>query len=54
VAEKKMMPIQPGDVPETSADIEKSEQLLGFKPKTPLKEGIRQFVGWYRQYYNVL
>ncbi|MCP4665467.1 MAG: NAD-dependent epimerase [Deltaproteobacteria bacterium] len=54
VAEKKMMPIQPGDVPETSADIEKSEQLLGFKPKTPLKEGIRKFVAWYREYYNVL
>ena len=52
-AEKKMMPIQPGDVPATSADIEKSRQLLGFNPKTSLKEGIRKFVAWYREHYNV-
>jgi UDP-glucuronate 4-epimerase len=52
-AEKKLMPIQPGDVPATSADIEKSRQLLGFSPKTPLREGIRKFVTWYREYYRV-
>lgn len=52
-AEKNMMPIQPGDVPETSADIEKSRKLLGFAPKTPLKQGIRNFVAWYREYYGV-
>ncbi len=52
-AEKKMMPIQPGDVPATSADIEKSRQLLGFNPKTPLREGIRKFTAWYREYYKV-
>lgn len=52
-AEKNMMPIQPGDVPETSADIEKSRQLLGFSPKTQVKVGIRNFVAWYREYYKV-
>jgi len=52
-AEKNMMPIQPGDVPETSADIEKTRKLLGFSPKTPVKVGIRNFVAWYREYFKV-
>jgi len=52
-AEKKLMPIQPGDVPETSADIEKSRVMLGFKPETSIEEGIRNFVAWYREYYGV-
>lgn len=51
-AQKNMMPIQPGDVPETAADIRKSRELLGFDPKTPLEKGIRRFVRWYREYYN--
>ncbi|MBW2614857.1 MAG: NAD-dependent epimerase [Deltaproteobacteria bacterium] len=52
-AEKNMMPLQPGDVAETSADIEKSRELLGFDPKTSLREGIRKFLSWYREYYKV-
>ena len=52
-AEKIMMPLQPGDVAETTADIEKSEKMLGFRPKTPLREGIRNFIAWYRDYYGV-
>jgi UDP-glucuronate 4-epimerase len=52
-AKKNMMPIQPGDVPATAADIEKSRRLLGFDPKTPIKEGINKFLAWYRDYYNV-
>ena len=52
-AEKNMMPIQPGDVPETAADIRKSREFLGFNPRTPLKEGIRRFVEWYREYYKL-
>ena len=52
-AEKNMLPMQPGDVAETSADIAKSRELLGFNPKTPLKEGIRAFMAWYREYYGV-
>ncbi len=51
-AEKNMMPIQPGDVPETSADIEKSRAVLGFNPETPIEEGIRNFVAWYGEYYR--
>ena len=46
-AEKIMLPLQPGDVAETTADIEKSERMLGFRPKTPLREGIRNFIAWY-------
>lgn len=52
-AKKNMMPLQPGDVTETSADIQKSKEMLGFIPKTSLREGIRHFVAWYREYYKV-
>lgn len=52
-AKKEMLPMQPGDVEETSADIERSRALLGFSPKTPLREGIKRFVAWYRAYYKV-
>ncbi len=52
-AKKNLLPLQPGDVPETSADIEKSRRLLGFDPKTPVREGIRAFLSWYREYYGV-
>ncbi len=52
-AKKNMMPIQPGDVPATAADIEKSKAMLGFSPKTPIKEGIRKFLAWYRDYYGM-
>ena len=51
-AEKNMLPMQPGDVVETSADITSSREKLGFTPKTPLKEGIRAFITWYREYYG--
>ena len=49
-AEKIYKPMQPGDVPSTYADISKSEDLLGFKPATPLSKGIPQFVNWYQSY----
>jgi len=52
-AQKNMMPLQPGDVLETSADIGKSKDMLGFSPKTPIREGIRRFLTWYREYYKV-
>ena len=52
-AEKNMMPIQPGDVPETSADIKRSKEMLGFKPKTSIREGISKFLKWYREYYSI-
>ncbi len=52
-AEKSMMPMQPGDVMEQAADIQKSRELLGFAPKTRLNEGVKRFVAWYRDYYKV-
>tara|TARA_Y100000589_G_C26988585_1_gene561614 strand:- start:464 stop:847 length:384 start_codon:yes stop_codon:yes gene_type:complete len=50
---KKLMPIQPGDVPKTSANIEKARRKLGFNPKTKIEEGIRNFVSWYREFYSI-
>jgi UDP-glucuronate 4-epimerase len=49
----KLMPMQPGDVLETYADTSKAEKMLGFKPKTQLVEGVKEFVKWYREYYKV-
>ena len=46
-------PMQPGDVPETFADIELSTKELGFKPLISLSEGVPRFVEWYRKYYGV-
>lgn len=51
--EKNMLPLQAGDVPETTADISRSQQMLGFDPKVKVEEGIRQFIRWYREYYKV-
>jgi len=42
-------PVQPGDVPQTFADIAKARQLLGYNPQTPIEEGIHRFVAWYRR-----
>lgn len=50
---KKMMPMQKGDVTETFADITKAKKMLGFRPKTSVDEGIKKFIQWYKQYYNV-
>lgn len=52
-AEKNLMPLQPGDVPETFANIERSRELLGFDPKTNIEEGIAHFISWYKEYYHV-
>lgn len=46
-------PIQPGDVPETFADIDHTRQILGFSPVTEIKEGIKKFIDWYRDYYMI-
>ncbi|MEQ8304033.1 MAG: NAD-dependent epimerase [Cyclobacteriaceae bacterium] len=51
---KNLMPIQPGDVPETYADIEALEQAVGFRPSTSIEEGVGKFVEWYRGYYKVI
>ena len=48
---KEFLPMQPGDVPATFADVESLVDDIGYKPKTGLKEGIGKFVDWYRGYY---
>ncbi len=48
-----MLPMQPGDVPVTYADVEDLMRDLGFKPKTTIKVGIERFVNWYREYYQI-
>ncbi len=52
-AVKNFMPIQPGDVPETYADIEALENAIGFRPLTSIEEGIGNFVTWYKEYYKI-
>jgi UDP-glucuronate 4-epimerase len=49
---KKLLPIQPGDVPATYADIEDLSRDVGFKPATPIEVGIPRFVAWYREFYK--
>jgi UDP-glucuronate 4-epimerase len=51
-AEKNLLPMQPGDVPETYADVDDLVNDVGFKPSTPLEEGIKKFVEWYLGYYG--
>ena len=52
-AEKNLLPMQPGDVPATYADVEALVQDVGFQPKTPIETGVARFVAWYREYYNI-
>jgi UDP-glucuronate 4-epimerase len=50
---KNMLPMQPGDVPITYADIEDLANDIGFRPATTIEEGIEKFLTWYRSYYKV-
>ena len=52
-AQKNMLPLQPGDVLETSADTDALYKVIGFKPQTSVKDGVKNFVDWYRNFYNV-
>ncbi|TWT63792.1 NAD-dependent epimerase [Rubinisphaera italica] len=52
-AEKNMMPIQPGDVPATYADVDDLIRDVGFRPDTSIETGVKNFVDWYREFYNV-
>ena len=52
-AVKEMLPMQDGDVPATYADIEDLARDVDFRPATPIGEGIRRFVAWYREYYGL-
>lgn len=52
-AHKELVPMQPGDVPVTYADTTPLERDFGFKPATPLREGLRKFARWYQEFYQV-
>ncbi|MEA3639532.1 MAG: NAD-dependent epimerase [Lamprobacter sp.] len=52
-AEKELLPLQPGDVPDTYADVSDLVDELGYRPATSVEDGIRRFVDWYRDYYQV-
>jgi UDP-glucuronate 4-epimerase len=49
---KRFLPMQPGDVPDTYADIEALAAATGFRPATPIEEGVARFVAWYKSYYG--
>jgi UDP-glucuronate 4-epimerase len=51
-AKKNFLPLQPGDVPKTFADVDALVADVGFKPATPIEEGIARFIEWYRSYYG--
>jgi UDP-glucuronate 4-epimerase len=52
-AEKNLLPLQPGDVPDTYANVDDLIRDVGYKPSTPIEVGIKNFVEWYREYYRV-
>lgn len=49
-----MLPLQPGDVPDTVADVTELQRIVGYKPRVTVEEGVRRFVDWYRGYNGVL
>ena len=51
-AKKELLPLQPGDVPDTYADVQSLVDDIGYQPSTTLEEGIARFVAWYREYYG--
>lgn len=48
-----LLPMQPGDVPVTFADVSKAQQKLAYRPRTPIQAGLPEFVNWYREYHHV-
>ncbi len=52
-SEQNLLPLQPGDVPDTFADVDDLVRDFDYRPSTPVEEGIRRFVDWYREYYKV-
>jgi UDP-glucuronate 4-epimerase len=51
-AEKRMLPMQPGEVPVSCAHVDDLMRDVGFQPDTPIEQGIERFVEWYRQFYG--
>ena len=52
-AKKNFLPMQPGDVTTTDGDISRAKKMLGFNPKTMIRDGVPRFVEWYRKYYSL-
>jgi len=52
-AEKIMLPMQPGDVVATYADVSSLEKVIGFRPSTSIRDGVGQFAAWYKSYYKI-
>jgi len=51
-AQLELLPMQPGDVPATFADVSELQQAVGYKPQTPIEVGVRRFAEWYQSYYR--
>ena len=52
-ANKRLLPMQPGDVPATFADVDDLSRDIGFQPATSIEDGVRWFVDWYLDYYRL-
>ena len=52
-ANKEFLPIQPGDVPNTYADVSDLVRDIGYKPATKVDDGMREFIQWYKEFYGV-
>jgi UDP-glucuronate 4-epimerase len=52
-AELNLLPMQPGDVPDTYADVEALMEDVGYKPDTPINVGVSRFIEWYREFYKI-
>lgn len=52
-AEKNLLPMQPGDVPDTCADVSTLTEDVGYRPTTSVEDGVARFIDWYREYYSV-
>ena len=50
---REMLPMQPGDVEATYADVEDLEREIGFRPATPIEDGIARFAKWYREFHRI-
>lgn len=50
---KELVPIQPGDVPATYADVDDLARDVGFRPQVPIETGVERFVAWYREFYGI-
>ena len=50
---KELLPLQPGDVPDTYANVDDLAEQFNYRPATSVQDGIQQFVGWYRNYFKV-